>query len=105
MPGDLSDLLLRTGRRLGIRPTPEGIEPYVRSPWVVANDKLRGLGWKAGSTNEEAFVLGTPPPPWVIPPRRRQEVVLAALALTGVGALGAAAVLCRRLVSGRSLRR
>ncbi len=105
MPGDLSDFLLSTGRRLGIRPTPEGIEPYVHSPWVVANDKLRGLGWKAGSTNEESFVLGTPPPPWVIPPRRRQEVVLAAVALTGLGVLGAVAALGRRLLSRRSLRR
>ena len=37
VPGDLSDFLLRTGRRLGIRPTPEGIEPYVH-----AIDERRG---------------------------------------------------------------
>ena len=84
MPGDLSDVLLRSGRRLGIRPTPEGIEPYVRSPWVVANDKLRSLGWRAEATNEEAFVLGTPPPPWEIPPRHRQEVVLGSRRLSPV---------------------
>jgi nucleoside-diphosphate-sugar epimerase len=98
MPGDLSDVLLRSGRRLGIRPTPEGIEPYVRTPWIVANDKLRSLGWQAGATNEEAFVLGTPPPPWEIPPRYRQEVGLGLVALTGLGLLGAFAATIRRLL-------
>ncbi|MFW2384156.1 MAG: NAD-dependent epimerase/dehydratase family protein [Acidimicrobiales bacterium] len=98
VPGDLSDFLLRSGRRLGIRPTPEGIEPYVRSPWVVANDKLRSLGWRAEATNEEAFVLGTPPPPWVIPPRRRQEVVLGLTAIAGMGAVALIAALSRRLL-------
>ena len=98
MPGDLSDLMLRSGRRLGIRPTPEGIEPYVRAPWVVANDKLKSLGWRAESTNEEAFVLGTPPTPWAIPPRRRQEAVLGVSALAGIGLAGATAAAMRRLV-------
>lgn len=97
VPGDLSDFLLRTGRRLGIRPTPEGIEPYVHAPWVVANDRLRSLGWEAQSTNEEAFVLGTPPPPWIIPHRRRQEVVLGLSALAGLGLLAATIALIRRL--------
>jgi nucleoside-diphosphate-sugar epimerase len=99
MPGDLSDVLLRSGRRLGIRPTPEGIEPYVHAPWVVANDKLRSLGWQAGATNEEAFVLGTPPSPWVIPPQHRQEVVLALAIAGGLGLIGAASAVIRRLVS------
>ncbi len=98
VPGDLSDFLLRTGRRLGIRPTPEGIEPYVHAPWVVANDRLRDLGWEPQSTNEEAFVLGTPPPPWIIPHRRRQEVVLGLSALAGLGVLAVAVALIRRLV-------
>ena len=98
VPGDLSDFLLRTGRRLGIRPTPEGIEPYVHAPWVVANDRLRGLGWQAESSNEEAFVLGTPPSPWIIPHRRRQEVVLGLSAVAGLGLLAAAIAVVRRIL-------
>lgn len=97
VPGDLSDLFLRVGRRLGIRPTPEGIEPYVRAPWVVANDKLRALGWTPQHTNEEAFVLGTPPPPWAVPAHRRQELLLGgAAALVAAGIAGAVAI-TRRL--------
>jgi nucleoside-diphosphate-sugar epimerase len=98
MPGDLSDFMLRSGRLLGIRPTPEGIEPYVHAPWVVANDRLKSLGWKAESTNEEAFVLGTPPPPWVIPPRHRQEAVLGLSALAAAGFAGVATAVTRRLL-------
>jgi nucleoside-diphosphate-sugar epimerase len=97
VPGDLSDLVLRAGRQFGIRPTPEGIEPYVHAPWVVANDKLRSLGWTPQFSNEEAFVLGTPPPPWEIPPSRRQEFVLAGSALLAAGALAGAVVIARRL--------
>ncbi len=98
VPGDLSDLVLRVGRQLGVRPTPEGIEPYVHAPWVVANDRLRSLGWSPRFSNEEALVLGTPPPPWEIPPGRRQELVLAGSALLAVGAAAAAAAIARRLV-------
>ena len=101
VPGDISDMWLRTGRRLGIRPTPEGIEPYVHNPWVVANDKLRALGWTPRFTNEEAFVVGTPPAPWIIPHKRRQEVVLGITAVTGAGILAGAAFLARRALQRR----
>ncbi len=100
VPGDLSDLVLRTGRRLGIRPTPEGIEPYVHAPWVVASDKLQNLGWKAEFTNEEAFVLGTPPPPWVIPPQRRQGVALGAAVVGGLGLVAVAGSISRSFFRG-----
>ncbi len=98
VPERVNDRLLEAGRRLGLRPTPPGIEAYVRHPWVVANDRLRRAGWTPTFSNSEAFVLGTPPPPWTVTAQERQEI---ALAVAGVGIAGAVAVaagLARRLL-------
>ncbi len=98
VPVAVTDAVLGAGRRLGIRPTPTGVEPYVRNPWVVSNDKLKAAGWRPAYTNEEAYVLGTDAPLWVLPPQRRQEAALAAAAL-GLGVIAAAgATLGRKLL-------
>ena len=98
MPVAATDTVLRIGRRLGMRPAPSGIEPYVRNPWVVSNDKLKAAGWRPAYTNEESYVLGTDAPFWVLPPQRRSEAVLA-VAVLGLGAVAAgAATIGRRLV-------
>lgn len=98
MPVAVTDGVLRVGRKLGIRPTPTGVEPYVRNPWVVSNDKLKAAGWRPAYTNEESYVLGTDAPAWALPPQRRQEVVLAA-AVLGIGSVVAIALgLTRRLL-------
>ncbi len=89
VPVQLNDRLLAAGRRFGIRPTPEGIEPYVRYPWVVANDRLRSAGWAPSLSNEETYVISTPSPPWAMSAQRRQEV---ALGVAGLGLAGAAAI-------------
>lgn len=84
--------------RLGLAPTPPGILPYARYPWVVANDRLRATGWEPGHTNEEAFVAGHAPGPLAtMSPRRRQELALggAGAALTAT-VVGVVAVLRRR---------
>jgi len=80
--------------RLGLAPTPPGILPYVRHPWVVANDRLVELGWSATLSNEEAYVMGHEASPLEsISPQRRQELALgiaggAGLALAvGIGTL------------------
>ena len=44
--------------KLGLASAPPGLVPYTVYPWVVANDRLRSLGWRAENTNEEAFVAG-----------------------------------------------
>ncbi len=98
VPRAVSDRLLDVGRRIGVGRTPVGIEAYVRHPWVIANDRLRSLGWSASFTNEEAYVAGTPAPPWSMSAQRRQELALAAAGLGVAGAIGAAASLTRRLV-------
>lgn len=90
VPEGINDRLLMAGRRLGIRSTPEGIEPYVRHPWVVANDRLRRHGWAPRYTSEEVYVMSTPPPPWALSAQRRQEL---ALGVAGVGVAAVAGVL------------
>lgn len=98
VPTAVNDALLDAGRRLGIGKVPPGIEAYVRHPWVVANDRLRELGWEPQFTNEEAYVVGTPAPPWAVSAQRRQELALGAAGLGVAGAVSVAAALTRRLV-------
>lgn len=94
----VNDRVLDAGRRLGIGSVPVGIEAYVRHPWVVANDRLRGLGWSPEFSNEEAYVIGTPTPPWAVSAQRRQELALGIAGLGVAGAIGAATALTRRLI-------
>jgi nucleoside-diphosphate-sugar epimerase len=88
--------------RLRLAPTPPGLLPYALHPWVVANDRLRALGWAPTHTNEEAFVAGHVPGPLAtISPRRRQELALG-IATAGLGAIGAAIAWAvrRRVIRG-----
>ena len=93
--------LTSLGWRYQLSPTPPGFVPFVNHPWVVANDRLRSLGWEPQHTNEEAFVAGHAAAPWAtISPQRRQELALgvaAAGVLAGIG--GAVTLLRRRLRS------
>lgn len=93
-----TDRLLEVGRRVGVGRTPAGIEAYVRHPWVIANDRLRSLGWEPSYSNEEAYVAGTPAPPWAVSAQRRQELALGVAGIGVAGAMGVAASLTRRLV-------
>ncbi len=97
VPVKVNDRLLGIGRRLGIRPVPEGIEPYVRHPWVIANDRLRSVGWTARFSNEETYVISTPTPSWAMSAQRRQEVALGVAGLGLAGVAAASVALARRL--------
>jgi nucleoside-diphosphate-sugar epimerase len=84
VPQRVGDRLARVRWSLRLAPTPPGLVPYARHPWVVANDRLRADGWEPTHSNEEAFVDGTPAAALAtLSPRRRQEL---ALGITG-GAL------------------
>ena len=96
VPVALNDRLLEAGRRVGVRPTPEGIEPYVRHSWVLANDRLRNAGWTPAFSNQEAYILGTPPPPWSVSAQRRQELALGVAGVAVAGAAAAATSVARR---------
>lgn len=76
--------------------------PYINYPWVVANDRLRAIGWTPAFSNEEAMVLGTPAPWWrSFAGRRRQELALGAAGVAGAVAVAGAGLAARWLVRGR----
>ena len=60
------DRILRFTWQLGLGDVPPGVLPYLLHPWVIANDRLRTLGWAPLHGTEEAIVdglhsLGQPP--------------------------------------------
>lgn len=97
LPGWLARRLTAIGWRYQLAPTPPGFVPFVTDSWVVANDRLRSLGWEPTMTNEEAYVAGHAAAPWAqISPKRRQELALGATAAVLVGGGIAAAAAVRR---------
>lgn len=97
VPQPVVDRVARLRWRLRLAPAPPGVQPYARHPWVVANDRMRAAGWRPASTNEEAFVAGTPAGRWAtLSPRRRQELALGASAAVLAGATAGAVALVRR---------
>jgi nucleoside-diphosphate-sugar epimerase len=95
LPAPLARRLTAIGWRYRLAPTPPGFVPFVTDSWVVANDRLRALGWEPTMTNDEAYVAGHAAAPWAqISPKRRQELALAVAAavVAAVGAGAAAAV-------------
>ena len=62
--------------RWGLAPTPPGVVSYTIYPWVVANDRLRKLGWEPTYTNEEAWVVSHEPGLWELPALRRRELLI-----------------------------
>ena len=106
MPSHLVRLVSALRWRWGLAPTPPGVVSYTTCPWVVANDRLRALGWRATHTNEEAWVVSHGPGPLEsLPARRRQELLLAAAAaaaLVSAGLIAWAVWRLRRSGRGRS---
>jgi nucleoside-diphosphate-sugar epimerase len=95
LPGQLLERVLTLLWRTGVGDVPPGVLPYLRYPWVIANDRLRAIGWVPRHGNDAAIVDGLDS---LGPPRSmRPLVVLAA------GALGGASVTAWLL--GRRLRR
>lgn len=87
-------------RRLGGRTHP-GLTAYLQHPWVVANDKLKALGWEPEFSNAEAYVAGHLPSRFDgVTAARRQELALgaagAAIGAAVIGLAGAASWFVRR---------
>ncbi|MBA3304298.1 MAG: NAD-dependent epimerase/dehydratase family protein [Acidimicrobiia bacterium] len=89
VPERLATRVAAWGWRWRIGRLPPGLIPYTQHPWVVANDRLRAVGWTPTSTNEEAYVVARKGTPWSrLSPKRRQELALAGggvLLLAGAG--------------------
>jgi hypothetical protein len=83
-------------------PIPPGLRPYVRSPWLVSNGRLRAEGWAPTVTNEQAFVEGTDAKWWtMLTPKRRQELALGAMIVTVLLGTTVVGVWLRRRMRGR----
>jgi hypothetical protein len=59
------------------------VVPYLVHPWVIANDRLRALGWQPEHTNEQSILDGVASLP--APRRRTRAVAFAAGAAAGAG--------------------
>jgi len=85
----------------GVSPIPPGIVAYTAHSWVVSNDQLRALGWRAEYSNEEAWVVSHEPSPMErLPARQRQELALAVAGVVGLGVLIAVISFIIRLKRG-----
>jgi nucleoside-diphosphate-sugar epimerase len=103
VPRALAVRLTRIGARLGLANDDPATVLAASEPWVVANDRLRGLGWVPEQTNEEAYVDADRGGPWArLTPRHRQQIALGGMGVVVLGGLGVGAwLLRRRLRRGR----
>jgi nucleoside-diphosphate-sugar epimerase len=91
LPDRVADFVGALQWRFQRGPIPPGLRSYTRSPWTVANDKLRAEGWVPTVTNEQAYVEGTEAKWWtMVTPKRRQELALGGVAvlLAALGVVG-----------------
>jgi nucleoside-diphosphate-sugar epimerase len=97
LPERVSEVIEAIRWRFQRGPIPPGMRSYTRSPWLVANDRLKAHGWRPTVTNEQAYVEGTEAKWWtMITPKRRQELSLGLMGLALAGAVAVAVSLLRR---------
>jgi UDP-glucose 4-epimerase len=58
LPAELLERVLARSWASGLGDVPPGVVPYLQHPWVVANDKLKAIGWAPAHTNEQAVREG-----------------------------------------------
>lgn len=91
LPAGIATKLVSVRWRLGIGALKPNLLPYTLHTWVVANDRLRALGWEPQHSNEEAFVVSHRPGRFTsLTARRRQELSLVAMVVVAVGGIAAA---------------
>jgi UDP-glucose 4-epimerase len=101
LPAEAVERILRRAWELGVGDVPPGVVPYLTHPWVIANDRLRGVGWSPTRTNEDAIreALAS------LPARSRARGAVA-VGTVGAGAVAVAGVaIHRRRVRSSKLRR
>ncbi|HEY8217212.1 MAG TPA: NAD-dependent epimerase/dehydratase family protein [Acidimicrobiia bacterium] len=82
LPAELVERVLAGTWAAGLGDVPPGVVPYLAYPWVVANDRLRALGWSPAHTNEQAIIDGLAA--LGPPPSRVRTWLVTAAALLGV---------------------
>lgn len=97
LPASVAERLQAVLARRRRRPLPVGLLPYTMHPWVVANDRLRRVGWVPSTSNAEAFVEADQAPPWVaLNAKQRQYASLGAVGVLLVVLIGVVALVVRR---------
>lgn len=97
IPAALAAKIVRVSWEAGIVATPPGIMEYATNPWVVANDRLRTLGWNPQYSNVEAYVESHDPRPWaMINANQRQQLALGGAAAGIAGLIAVGRVISRR---------
>lgn len=98
LPRAVAVLLARMGTALPLgRGHPAAVAASA-APWVVANDRLRAVGWAPTHTCAEAFVEADPGGPWArLTPRDRQLIALGGLGAVLAGAGVTALLVVRHL--------
>lgn len=97
VPDPVARLASSVRAALGGTGTPEGIRPYLAEEWLLANDRLRALGWAPSRSNEQAYVAAFRAAPWsMIPSGRRQELLLGGLGAVAAGLAVGVGVFARR---------
>ncbi|MDO8364054.1 MAG: NAD-dependent epimerase/dehydratase family protein [Actinomycetota bacterium] len=103
LPDRINEVVTNLRWRFQRGPIPPGLRSYTRSPWLVANDRLKAAGWAPTVTNEQAYVEGTEAKWWtMVSPKRRQEIALGGL---GVVLTLVAALVVRAVRRARARRR
>ena len=100
LPAGLVERLLERSWAIGLGDVPPGVVPYLQHPWVVANDRLKAIGWQPRRTNEEAVRAGVEA---LGPAPRRGAFV--GIVLAGIVSAGLGAWLLRRRRGARRARR
>lgn len=87
----------KIGKAFGVAPSDPDALLAASGPWVVANDRLRALGWQPSHSNEEAYVDADSGGIWArLTPRHRQQIALGGAATLVVGLLAGGALFLRR---------
>ena len=88
LPERLAEVVDQLRWRFQRGPIPPGLRSYTRSPWLVANDRLKREGWRPTVSNEQAYVEGTEAKWWtMVTPKRRQELALGGMVAAVLGVL------------------
>ncbi len=103
LPDRASEVVSRIRWRFQRGPIPPGLRSYTKSPWLVANDRLKAAGWQPENSNEQAYVEGTEAKWWtMVTPKRKQELSLGAMAGAGVGLIAGIIIIVRRVRRART---
>ena len=104
LPDRVAEVVARIRWRFQRGPIPPGLRSYTKSPWLVANDRLRAAGWRPTVTNEQAYVEGTEAKWWtMITPKRKQELSLGAMVVASTGLITTILLLVRQARRRRRL--